>query len=307
MARWCAFRALLLQVMSYSTLDRYGGIKTVYASARERGPSGSTGPTWWPDFGPSTHDFSSQPRSHPSEHIFDHVMQPKKWSTAPKSAPNLGPPVATQMRDPDPARNALFNKTVPSVDVKLAAHAVTERQASLRRLEMRQRAVDSWVQDAPVRMTMASLSDASRRSRSESALQDVSMSSSAASQVSRDVYEKHGYLVGRSKGNIADGMSGGSQRRHNPLSYNSMMFTGSLLGDPNGRAKTRSGPKKASGQWKTCPDSSYVLDPRTCLPVPRGGWASQPPDKWPEPPSNGSREFSASVGSGALMLPAPSP
>jgi len=293
--------------MSYSTLDRNGGIHTTYAHARGGGQGGCTGQTWWPDFGPGSRDFSAQQRSHPSEVIFERIVKPAKWSTREKAATSA-PPMAQQFRNPQPARDALLNKTEPCVETKLAAHAVTERQAALRRLEVRQRRMDAWLADAPIHSREASLYDSSGRSRSEPSLKELS--SSQASQVSRDVYERHGYLVGRSKGSIADGSSGARPRRHNPLSYSAMMFSGNLLGDSSGRSKRSYRPRKPSKQWRTSLESSFVFDPQTSLPVPRGGWNSQRPSRWPEPASHGGRDvsfsgsFSRDPGMPALPAPA---
>merc|ERR1740117_1370555 len=75
------------------------------------------------------------------------------------------------------------------------------------------------------------------------------------------------------------------------------MFSGNVV-DGN-RAATKNSrsslPKKASGQWNLCPESSFVFDPKTSLPVPRGGWNSQPATSWTEPPANGRREWAAPV------------
>mmetsp|Transcript_81076 Transcript_81076/g.224337 ORF Transcript_81076/g.224337 Transcript_81076/m.224337 type:complete len:307 (-) Transcript_81076:159-1079(-) len=273
--------------MSYSTLDSHGGISTTYAHARGGVHTQGPGRTWWPDFGPGTRDFSAQERSHPSEAIFEKIVKPGKWSTREKSIPNPEP-VAARFRSPQPARDAMQDQA-PSIERKLAAHAVTERQAALRRMEMRQRRVDSWLEDAPVRMNASTLSEVSWHSSSEPSLRELS--TSQASQVSRDVYQRHGYLVGRSKGSIADGVSGARPRRHNPLSYSAMMFSGDLYGSPSHKTGKMFRPRKPTQQWRMRPESRFVFDPRSCLPVPRGGWNSLPPTKWPEVEAAGNREF----------------
>mmetsp|Transcript_8263 Transcript_8263/g.18867 ORF Transcript_8263/g.18867 Transcript_8263/m.18867 type:complete len:304 (-) Transcript_8263:120-1031(-) len=291
--------------MSYSTYDKHGGISTHYAHGRGGGPGAGTGRTWWPDFGPATRDFSAQDRSHPTETIFERVVKPGKWSATKSPGTSPASPVAAAFRNPQPARDALLTKAEPTPEAKRAAKAVTERQAALRRLEMRQRRVDSYLGAAPVHMTATTLSEA-RHARSESCLRDVN--SSQASEVSRDVYERHGYLVGRSKGSIADGSSGAHSRKHNPLSYTAMLFGGKVVGDSSSRSKKGFVPRRPSKQWKTCPESSFIFDRELSLPVPRGGWNLQRATKWPDPENAGNREYIAtgldSIGAGRSSAPA---
>lgn len=145
----------------------------------------------------------------------------------------------------------------------------------MRRLETRQQRVDKWLGDppnaAPIRM-MDPLAS-SGHSRSEPSLS--SLSATAAAQASREVYEQHGFLVGRSKGTTADGYTGARPRRHDKLSFNSMLFNKQVVGSKK--------PRKESKQWRLIPENSFVWDPRRSLPVPRGGWDSQPPAEWPTP------------------------
>lgn len=293
--------------MSYSTVDRYGGISTHYLYTRGGGPPGGTGSrTWWPDFGPGTHDFSAQRRSHPNEAIFESVVQPKHWSKEPKPAPSVEPELS-QFRNPAPARVAMLESGT-DVQRKVVAHVVTERQGALRRMELRQRKMDSWLGDSPIRMSNGYLADSKTRrpvalslsgAQSEPSLGSAgnatNMSSLSAATVSRDVYEKHGYLVGRYQGAIADGKSGLSTRRHNALSMQGMLHgsSGVLQDRKDATHSTRKGPKKPTGQWRTTPESGFVFDPRTFLPVPRGGWDSHELSltDWPAPSSAGNREF----------------
>jgi len=117
-----------------------------------------------------------------------------------------------------------------------------------------------------------------------------------AAAASRDVYEKHGFVVGRSRGSTADGKYGSKFRPSRPklLSYQ-LMLLGDLQDQPS--AERRRGPRKASKQWRLCPENSFVFDPRTFLPVPRGGWDQHPLalEEWPAPPSSGSRDFAVSA------------
>jgi len=114
-------------------------------------------------------------------------------------------------------------------------------------------------------------------------------SAEGASKVSRAVYEQHGFLIGKSQGSIADGRSGGGgPRRHNSLSMKSMLMSkGSSVSGSSGAGSASGGRKKGkpSGQWRMRPESSVVFDPRTFLPVPRGGWSNHELSRseWPEP------------------------
>lgn len=299
--------------MSYCTFDRYDGMRTTYAHARGGGAGAGMGVrTWWPDFGPGSQDFSQQRRSHPSEAIFERNVVPKRWSTQarPEPAPEL--PLASQFRNPEPARHAML-RVDPQEDQarKLAAHAVTERQGALRRLELRQKRVDAWLGDAPIRMSSAYLTDHPQQASLAHSSSEPSVGSHSAvhaAAVSRQVYEKHGLLVGKSQGGIAGGRTGEeAARRHNPLSYHAMMFSGDLQDGKNARMRQRS--LKASKQWRTCPESRFVFDPRTFLPVPRGGWDSHPLAlaQWPEPPPAGSREFISGQNALGNMTALPSP
>eukprot|EP00443_Scrippsiella_acuminata_P098851 CAMPEP_0115603746 /NCGR_PEP_ID=MMETSP0272-20121206/16586_1 /TAXON_ID=71861 /ORGANISM="Scrippsiella trochoidea, Strain CCMP3099" /LENGTH=298 /DNA_ID=CAMNT_0003039277 /DNA_START=77 /DNA_END=969 /DNA_ORIENTATION=- len=297
--------------MSYSTLDRFGGISTTYAHGRGGGPPGGSGlrNVWWPDFGPGCQDFSQQRRSHPNEMIFEKVVEPKHWSTAPK--PQAKPePATTCFRNPAAERVTMLPSGFEA-DRKIAAHAVTEKQAAIRRLELRQQRMDSWLEKAPIH-TSAYLAVADKADRadwpkpprskgalgnslSEPALGNTgntNISSLSAATVSRDVYQKHGYLVGRSQGSIADGRSGATARKHTPLSLQKMMLSRSTQ-DSKASTSRRTGPRKPSGQWKVCPENSFRFDPQSFLPVPRGGWGKHELSltDWPETVNMGNREF----------------
>eukprot|EP00429_Kryptoperidinium_foliaceum_P079615 CAMPEP_0176216880 /NCGR_PEP_ID=MMETSP0121_2-20121125/17411_1 /TAXON_ID=160619 /ORGANISM="Kryptoperidinium foliaceum, Strain CCMP 1326" /LENGTH=319 /DNA_ID=CAMNT_0017556005 /DNA_START=20 /DNA_END=978 /DNA_ORIENTATION=- len=193
--------------MSYSTLDRFGGLSTHYAHARARDvpPTGTGLSTWWPDFGPGCGDFSQQRRSHPNEMIFEKVVEHKRWCAKTKPSPPAGDLVASQYRNPEPAKRATLHEAHPDAERRDTAHGFTERQASLRRLELRQRRVDAWAGEAPIRMGNA----LARAPGSQSSPDLACHSAEGASKVSRAVYEQHGFLIGKSQGSIADGRSGG--------------------------------------------------------------------------------------------------
>jgi len=289
--------------MSYTTQDRYGGVKNVYAHPRGGGPIMGTGSkgNWWPDFGPSTHDFSAQEKVHPTDTIFHKVVKPFTRSNSepgPSSrggsrcGVNYDAPSPQQFRHPAPSMEATLHKSLPGMEERLAAKRLTNRDAHLRRLEMRQRKVDAWLGEEPhyppVRTApggSGSLANGGLPARAS--LRDLPcanhsvVSSTNSSAVSRDVYERHGYLVGRSRGSIADGHSGVRTRKHNPLSFSTMLFTGELQSNST-PSKRKMQSSKPSKQWHVKPESKFVFDPRLCLPVPRGGWGMQAPSEWPD-------------------------
>jgi len=287
--------------MSYSTLDRFGGIKTSYQHRQGNPSSALQAKTWWPDFGPGK-DYSFLPRAHPADTIFDKVVSHGKWDATKTRTPQSPEKTPAQFRHPEPANEAMLQKAMPTKEVTFAAKAVTQKQAALRMAEMRQRRVDSWCGQAPIRMAASSslggkkelamygdLTDMGtgvpQLSRSEPSLRLESGSVKAAS-MSRELYEQHGYLVGRSRGQIADGKGGLQPRKHVPLSAHAQRFGN----DPSGPSNRRTGPKKPSKQWRATPECSFVFDPTTFLPVSRGGsQLLDKTDKWPEPPAAGRR------------------
>jgi len=276
--------------MSYCTQDRHGAFFTNYTSQKSSEVVG-TGKTWWPDYGPSLRDHSYQEKYAPHHHIFEKVVKPAVVGK-PRGQPLLERQ-PTQFRHPAPAREAMMMKDWPTNEDRLAAKEVTDRQTALRLQEVRQRKIESWLEPAPIRMASV---NAPHRPRSLlRASSEPSLSNVASAKVSRETYERLGYLVGRSKGSIADGKTGVGPRRHNPLSLNSLMFTGSVMEGVRSRSSRSLQPRKPSKQWRLCPESSFVFDPRTCLPVPRGGWNSQPLTSFPEPPAAGHREWVAPV------------
>eukprot|EP00927_Polykrikos_kofoidii_P071153 TRINITY_DN67470_c0_g1_i1.p1 TRINITY_DN67470_c0_g1~~TRINITY_DN67470_c0_g1_i1.p1 ORF type:complete len:295 (-),score=51.44 TRINITY_DN67470_c0_g1_i1:48-932(-) len=277
--------------MSYTTQDRFGGFCTTYKSV---GGTAGTGRTWWPDYGAGTNEFSYCKRGHPTETIFKDVQRFTAGSkTSPAELARATKAVDMQFRNPQPAMHAILHKEQPSDERRIAAKASTQRQSSLNRLEMRQRNVDRYLGDAPIRAQQSKDDEYVRRL-------DTTLSSLNCSEISRSVYEKNGWLVGRSKPSIADGRTTG-RSKSTPLSFNAMMFRNELTG--GGSAKRLSGSSKSPKQLRPPPES-FNWDPRMCLPVPRGGWNSQPPSKWPEAQTMGEREFSAPVdfGTGRPML-----
>lgn len=276
--------------MSYCTLDRYGGMITHYASMKSAEPAG-TGKVWWPDYGPSQRDHSYQEKYMPANHIFDKVVKPH--TTGRDRAPPQPERQPLQFRNPAPARQAMLMQDQPTNEARLAAKEKTNKQGAMRMMEMRQRQVDSWSEDVPIRMAAAKNPKGRALPRTGS---EPALSSMACVQVTRETFEKLGFTVGRSKGSTADGFGGaeGSKRRHNPLGMHSLLFSGNVVEKP--RASSHSSlPRKPTKQWRSLPESGFVFDPRTSLPVPRGGWNTQPPSSWPEPSVMGGREWSAPV------------
>eukprot|EP00929_Paragymnodinium_shiwhaense_P115376 TRINITY_DN84202_c0_g1_i1.p1 TRINITY_DN84202_c0_g1~~TRINITY_DN84202_c0_g1_i1.p1 ORF type:complete len:306 (+),score=52.77 TRINITY_DN84202_c0_g1_i1:67-984(+) len=263
--------------MSYTITDRYGGLRSTYNPPTGTIGLGSKG-VWWPDYGPSTRDFSYTYGAHPTESIFNRVVQPYTDSLKKSSAnpANLEPgsrdaPAYKQFRQPQPARNAMLLKSEPTAEDKLAAHEIVQRKGALQRISMAQKRIDAWLGDPPIRNGMKQQMLANSKSRSLS-----SLDTDKAADISRQVYEKHGYLVGRSKPTIADGRhkQKSSSSSSLPLSKSTMLFGK----DADFRKRKKLEPDK---RWRVVPESQYVFDPRTFLPVPRGGWNAQPPTQWP--------------------------
>jgi hypothetical protein len=286
--------------------DRHGGCKNFYAHRSGNPSAALQANTWWPDFAPGK-DHSYLLKSHPAETMFDKGFAHYKWDATDMKpglkeapVPEHKQPMPKQFRHPAPGNEAMLQRATPTMEAKLQAHATTQKQASLLRAEMRQRQVDSWANPSPIRMAASSsvteggkdlsmyagsgiLCRPPSLSRSEPILQ---LSPEKAASVSRSVYEQHGYLVGRSKGQTADGKTGLRPRKHTPLSAHKLKFGG------DGTAgKPRS--SKPGGQWKSLPESGFVFDPKSFLPVPRGGRNKELPDRWPEPPNDGRRCFSS--------------
>mmetsp|Transcript_121028 Transcript_121028/g.287515 ORF Transcript_121028/g.287515 Transcript_121028/m.287515 type:complete len:241 (+) Transcript_121028:53-775(+) len=62
--------------MSYTTMDRYGEVKHIYAPAKA---NQYVKGIWWPDYGPMTIDFCDQVKMHPTNTIFENqIAKPVK-------------------------------------------------------------------------------------------------------------------------------------------------------------------------------------------------------------------------------------
>ncbi|CAE7455153.1 unnamed protein product [Symbiodinium pilosum] len=224
------------------------------AMRQVRGAEGMDG-VWWTKFGAASMDFSHQERMHPSDTIFKNVVAHKRWDAEAMSRPA---PLAsrelraTQIRHPAPATEALApTKASPDLERKFWAHAVTSRQSAIRLAEKRQRRIDVWAGEAPIR-----LAPDARREWSES-----SLSAASCSQVSREVYRRNGFLVGRTQAPV----------RAKSLSLQSILFAGEVMKAPPMNV-LRKRPRQYEMGWKTLPERRFVFDPKSFLPVPRGGW-----------------------------------
>ncbi|CAE7224894.1 unnamed protein product, partial [Symbiodinium sp. CCMP2592] len=89
-------------------------------------------------------------------------------------------------------------------------------------------------------------------------------------QVSREVYRRNGFLVGRTQAPI----------RSKSLSLQSILFAGEVMKAPPITAM-RKKPRQYEMAWKTLPERRFVFDPKSSLPVPRGGWDMHDPS-WPD-------------------------
>eukprot|EP00440_Ansanella_granifera_P023304 gb/GFBE01025307.1/.p1 GENE.gb/GFBE01025307.1/~~gb/GFBE01025307.1/.p1 ORF type:complete len:244 (+),score=26.59 gb/GFBE01025307.1/:1-732(+) len=96
--------------MSYTTMNRYGEVKHIYAPAATPYVRG----IWWPDFGPMTTAFSDQPKMHPTNTIFQNQMV--KHSKANKellaNPMGQGGQSEPQFRKPAPQTEALWSSTI---------------------------------------------------------------------------------------------------------------------------------------------------------------------------------------------------
>eukprot|EP00747_Dinoflagellata_sp_TGD_P193684 gnl/TRDRNA2_/TRDRNA2_60165_c0_seq1.p1 gnl/TRDRNA2_/TRDRNA2_60165_c0~~gnl/TRDRNA2_/TRDRNA2_60165_c0_seq1.p1 ORF type:complete len:320 (+),score=35.89 gnl/TRDRNA2_/TRDRNA2_60165_c0_seq1:73-960(+) len=251
--------------MSYSTQDRYGDVKNFYPASTSKStePVG-TGCTWWPDYGPTQRDYSYQHRWSSTRHIFDKVVHPASVGFLPPEPPSAHVLADRQFRNPNPALHGMLKTEHEPHEHVSKARDATKKQGRLNMLADRQKKIDSWLPDAPVLRAPPGLTPLERqraeaqygqlsRSRSES-----SLIAEQCSELSRETFEKHGWLVGRSKGSPADGRSGMSgTRRHNSLSFNSMLFGGELIESGGGAARSSKKSKRPGNQWRVCPENSF--------------------------------------------------
>ncbi|CAJ1368961.1 unnamed protein product [Effrenium voratum] len=96
--------------MSYSTMDKFGDMKHIYAPPRSdafvRG-------IWWPDYGPMTVEFSNQAKMHPTNTIFENqIAKPVKAKRDLMARPMGRPePPMPQFRR-QPPTEALWSSTI---------------------------------------------------------------------------------------------------------------------------------------------------------------------------------------------------
>jgi len=207
-------------------------------------------------------DFSHQEKMHPSDTIFKNLVADKRWDPEAMSRPPpLPEPRAPQHRHPAPAKEALAPaKAAVDLERKFWAHEVTLRQSALRIAEKRQRRIDSWTGEAPIR-----LAPEARREWSE-----TSLSAASCSQVSREVYRRNGFLVGRTQ----------APMRSKSLSLQSILFAGEVMKTPPVDS-LRKKPRQYEMGWRTMPERRFIFDAKSFLPVPRGGWDMNDPS-WPD-------------------------
>lgn len=264
---------------------------TMGLQLKRRKSFGGKDGVWWTKFGAATMDFSAQEKTHPSDTIFKNVVERKTWDPAAMSrvpAARLKP--AAQMRHPAPSKEAMAPpKGPPDLEKKHWAHEVTERQGALRRAEMRQRRMDSWVTEAPIRQLPSTSkltemwADASigpsptSPKLSETTRHAMQLSALNCAQVSREVYRRNGYVLSRTPAPL----------RSKSLSLQSVLFAREVVKTSPEKFQR---PRKYEMAWKTIPDRRFVFDPKTFLPVPRGGWDMNDPS-WPDVVPAGMRQF----------------
>lgn len=110
--------------IAYNTLGKYGEVGISYnARARPLVTSNRDGSgTWWPDFGPTTRDFSFLRRSHPTDTVFENQVQAftqqhrrEGQERRPDGSESGGSAYAEQpqqFRHPAPQREALYSSTI---------------------------------------------------------------------------------------------------------------------------------------------------------------------------------------------------
>ncbi|CAK9014799.1 Uncharacterized protein SCF082_LOCUS12480 [Durusdinium trenchii] len=154
---------------------------------------------------------------------------------------------------------------------------------------MRQRRIDSWAFEAPIRQVPSTSkltemwADASFRPSpvspklSEATRREMSLSALSCAQASREVYKRNGYVLGRTPAPL----------RSKSLSLQSVLFAGEVVKTSPDKFRR---PRKYDMAWKVIPDKRFVFDPKTFLPVPRGGWDMNDPS-WPDIVPAGARTF----------------
>jgi len=251
--------------MSYTTTNAHGDYHTVY----HRRTAPNANPTWWPDFGPGGADFSFQREASATQSIYEnHTVHHSKNSQEFRNPKELAP--TKQFRHPNPSVEALFEQRSGSLnDVAFLnaalARGKTARQGALSRLEVRAKQVDKWVEDAPILSPKLgeSVSSSSGTLRSASL---PNLSSLRCARASRDTYARHGFV-----GGPPVQFRRQDSRKHHPLSFNKMLFSGELFArrSPGQNMLESRSLKPIPRDWRICPESSYELDVSTGLPVTR--------------------------------------
>mmetsp|Transcript_100878 Transcript_100878/g.314480 ORF Transcript_100878/g.314480 Transcript_100878/m.314480 type:complete len:249 (-) Transcript_100878:170-916(-) len=111
--------------MSYTTMNRYGEVKHTYNAVKS---TGFVQGAWWPDFGPMSYDYSYQEKMHPTNTIFNNVIDRHRnrpevevvadrmvQGAAGASRSSSSRPAASpqrQFRRPLPATEALYKSTI---------------------------------------------------------------------------------------------------------------------------------------------------------------------------------------------------
>jgi len=272
--------------MAYCAYDRHGGLTIKYSNVKNTSEYVGAG-TYWPDYGPTTRESSGGGRNRPTEHIYERLVKPKASG---KHAEEESMPLQ-QFRHTSPSREAILREVEHTPEAKARARGLTERQIVLRRLEMRQQKIDSWLEEGANRPPIRALRLSDTVTGMGGSASDSSLSSTHASVVSREVYARHGYLVGKSKGNIADGFGGLRPRKANSLSFQAMLF-GKEVMNPTSSSRHSVTTRKPGKQWRVFPENHYVFDAALSLPVLRGGernrargWPDleHQPKQWSEP------------------------
>lgn len=119
--------------VAYHTIHKYGDIAHTSTYMGRHVPSSQNAVgcgTWWPDYGPTTHEFGYLYRSHPTETVFDNVVKPyaaqqraameKEFSKMSNRSDGSGSDFSSmqmnkspqQFRHPNPQTEALLSSTI---------------------------------------------------------------------------------------------------------------------------------------------------------------------------------------------------
>lgn len=251
--------------MSYTTQDRYNVPLHSYNASPAKPASTGCGKTWWPDYGPTIRDFSFQENCEPTSYHFKN----------PRRGPGSDPPSSDlqHMSSPAPTMPALrqFRKQAPPgsdpESRRRWAKEATAKQSNLNMLAKRAKVIDSWMSPPDKSGDDESVSSVGSRSlpkiRSEGTLRVLRPSSDfVESQPLPTIDPATLRLPGRGLlGDKLPGMRSAVELSSRPTLSESK----EIVRKQSMEVRFYGSPSRRT----TLPQNRYVLDPATCLPVPR--------------------------------------